>query len=233
MAEIFVPESRPGAETARTILKTYDGLKVASTIFDGADEEGILLAGECIFNPGGTGECDGRQLGSLVCCTGGLADPSTENRELQISQYMEQNFASVDAAGLPMSYRWLESPCDTDFEFTKAKECRGSCTCSDKAKKAKCLAKQLKCKGKNIEGLKFPFMDDPFSVLGLMNGGDIEIIEFYPPPLTFAFAVEWGTVLFSPPIINLVVDFSVSVTVEYSIVLDSKGIREAVAEKIH
>ena len=73
---------------------------------------------------------------------------------------------------------------------------------------------------------------DPSSVLGLLSGGDIEILEFYPPPLTLPFSYDFSTIIYGGgPIVELVVDFSVSVTVEYAIVLDSKGIRQAVEER--
>ena len=38
-------------------------------------------------------------------------------------------------------------------------------------------------------------------------------------------------VLYSPPTVTLVIGFSITVTVEYGIVLDSLGIRQAVEEK--
>lgn len=52
-----------------------------------------------------------------------------------------------------------------------------------------------------------------------------------PKPITFAFDYEFSVVLFTPPVVELVVGFGVSVTVEYAVVLDSKGIRQAVEEK--
>ena len=72
---------------------------------------------------------------------------------------------------------------------------------------------------------------DPISVLGLLNGKDIEIIEFHPPPLRFAFEKSQYFILYSPPVVKLTFTFGVYVTVDYALVLDSKGIREAVQEK--
>ena len=40
-----------------------------------------------------------------------------------------------------------------------------------------------------------------------------------------------SAVLYTPPTVELVISFGVSLTVEYSLVLDTKGIREAVKEK--
>ena len=74
-------------------------------------------------------------------------------------------------------------------------------------------------------------MDDPASLLGLFSGKDIEVFEFAPPPLTFAYGMEFSTILYTPPIVELVIGFEVSVTVDYAVVFTSRGIREAIQEK--
>jgi len=56
-------------------------------------------------------------------------------------------------------------------------------------------------------------------------------MEFKPPDLTFTFAYEQRILLWSPPIIYLTLGFDASVTLSYALVLDSKGIREAVEQK--
>ena len=56
------------------------------------------------------------------------------------------------------------------------------------------------------------------------------IADFTPPQLEFTFEKEMRAVLYSAPTVTLVVGFSVGVTIEYGIVLDSKGIRQAVEE---
>ncbi len=75
----------------------------------------------------------------------------------------------------------------------------------------------------------------PFSHLahGILNKKTpvTRILEFRPPPFTLAYQQEIRTVLYTPPTVTLGIAFGVSVTVEYALVLDSKGIREAVAEK--
>ena len=74
-------------------------------------------------------------------------------------------------------------------------------------------------------------LQDPASILGLLSGGDIEIMEFRPPDLTFAFNYEQSVVIYTPPTVFLKIGFEVSVTVNFALVLDSKGIREAVEQK--
>ena len=217
-----MPESKPGVDTARTVLKIYDGMKKMSDIFEGADENGMLLAESCQFKPGAGMICEGGVMDLLT--NSGIGDTR------RLAQEMEDTFVTYDAGGLPVSptHRWLQGQNCDDFEEAP---CEGSCSgCSSKTKKAKCNARKLRCKGKNTEGLSFPFMNDPASVLGLLTGNDIQILEFNPPPLTFAFSYQFATVLYTPPFVNLIIDFGVSVTVEYSIVLDSRGIREAVKE---
>jgi hypothetical protein len=88
---------------------------------------------------------------------------------------MEETFVTYDAWGNPISpeHRFLQGGCP--LTFTKP-DCVGNCTvagCTG-ANKAKCKARQLVCKGGSIEGLKFPFLNDPMKVIGLFSGGDIE-----------------------------------------------------------
>lgn len=52
-----------------------------------------------------------------------------------------------------------------------------------------------------------------------------------PPPLTFAFEFAFGFVIYTPPLVELVIGFEFTVTLELGFNLDSKGIREAVTEK--
>jgi hypothetical protein len=75
-------------------------------------------------------------------------------------------------------------------------------------------------------------MSDPASALGLLSGGDIQILEFRPPPVEFMFEKEISILLYAGgPLVYLILAFGCSATLEFSIVLDSKGIREAVQEK--
>ena len=69
------------------------------------------------------------------------------------------------------------------------------------------------------------------SLIGLFSGKDIELLEFRPPPFAFFFDRQYTVpILFFPPV-NLVITFAVEATVEIALVLDTKGIREAVQEK--
>lgn len=181
-------------------------------LFEEADDDGILLAEQCIFKPG-----------EEVQCIGG----SSEVRRL--AQEMDELFPTYDASGQRITpvHRFL-SDCTDDFS---PPSCIGSCSCGGGTKDAKCKARKLKCKAGSIKGLRFPFMDDPTKVVGLLSGGDIELIEFYPPPLEFAFGYERSIILHTPPTVELIIGFEISVTVEYSVVLDTKGIRQAVEEK--
>lgn len=69
--------------------------------------------------------------------------------------------------------RRLQPGCPSSFD---PPSCSGSCTACGGMDKPFCLSNQLKCKAASIQGLAFPFMDDPASVLGLLSGGDIVII---------------------------------------------------------
>ena len=70
--------------------------------------------------------------------------------------------------------------------------------------------------------------------MGLFSGGDIEILEFKPPPLVFGFPPEEISFpLYTGWPVDIYVDFGFgcSATLEYAVVLDTKGIREAVQER--
>ena len=220
IAEIYVgPKS--GVDSARLLLTIYRALKKVMEQFTQGDT--IQIAQTCTFV-------------DKMECTGGLTDFLQDDGRrtlLEKAQEMESVFSTFDSSGQPISpaHRWLAEDCTATFE---GPDCAGGCTgcgTSSSAAKAKCEARKLKCKGQNIEGLTFPFMNDPASLLGLLSGGDIEVFEFKPPPLTFAFDMSISTVLFTPPVVELVISFGCSVTLEYAVVFTSRGIREAIQGK--
>jgi hypothetical protein len=98
-------------------------------------------------------------------------------------------------------------------------------------------------------------MSDFPKILGLLSGGDIEIIEFHPPPMELGFQAEARTLVNPWPEVWVKIGFSAKATLDYALVsnicvvmphsvplqllsstcmpqvLDSKGIREAIQEK--
>lgn len=187
------------------------------------NDEGILLASSCTFKPG---------VG--VNCEGGVTDFASDDgsrRLLEQARHLENEvFPTYDLAGnrITPAHRFLA--CTPTFS---GPDCAGDCNTCSGSEKPKCLARQLKCKALNTEGLKFPFskcnhsifvclfvlerpltisfsllaVEDPFSVIGLMSGGDIELLEFRPPPLVFSFDYSITAVLWTPPVVQLVISF--------------------------
>lgn len=171
-----------GAHTVRTILSIWRGMRTLAELFAEANDDGILMADSCIFRPNQEKEC-----------SGGAFDFATNDgsqRMLELAAEMETVFPTYDLSGERITsvhthYRMLTGSCSSSFE---GPDCSGDCSgCSGKVNIAKCKARQLKCKGSSIEGLNFPFMSDPASMIGLFSGGDIEIVEFHPPPIEFVF----------------------------------------------
>lgn len=198
-------------------------MKTVADQFSGGN---IVLADNCTFNSAG------------FECYGGAADFATDDGITQSNRYLEELheldeiFPSYDAGGNRITpHRILDnSNCNT--QFLGDNNCAGSCTpCDSIALKAKCRARQLKCKAQNTEGLSIPFLEDPASAIGLFSGKDIQIIDFSPPDLIFTFEYAMAFVLYTPPTVQLDVFFEFTVTVKFGIVLDTKGIREAVEEK--
>lgn len=219
-AEIFVPAAAPAVASARAVIDFY---RSAQSVSKQLTDETIVLAESCSFKASG------------VDCTGGVAGFKEDDGSEQAGRYLEQLqemddvFPLHDAAGNRMTsaHRFLMS-CNAKFE--KENNCDGQCSCSGTAK-AKCIARKTKCKAGSIEGLSFPFLSDPASLIGLLSGNDIQVVDFSPPELVFAYEVELYFLLWTPPNVELIVSFEVVVTLKFGIILDSKGIREAIEEK--
>ena len=58
VSEIFVGSSS-GYRTIRTMLKIWKGMRSLAEAFGGANDDGILLAGSCIFKPNQDKQCKG------------------------------------------------------------------------------------------------------------------------------------------------------------------------------
>lgn len=112
------------------------------------NDEGILLASSCTFKPG---------VG--VNCEGGVTDFASDDgsrRLLEQARHLENEvFPTYDLAGnrITPAHRFLAS-CPPTFS---GPDCAGDCNTCSGSEKPKCLARQLKCKALNTEGLKFPF----------------------------------------------------------------------------
>lgn len=59
----------------------------------------------------------------------------------------------------------------------------------------------------------------------------LSILRFSPPEVTFTFTKEIKNLIFSTPPIYFNLGFQVDATVNFALVLTSKGIREAVEQK--
>ena len=61
VAEALVGRSC-GADTVRTILKSWRGMRTLASLFAEANDDGILIAEKCTFNPNRDTECTGGAL---------------------------------------------------------------------------------------------------------------------------------------------------------------------------
>jgi hypothetical protein len=163
-------------------------------------------------------------------CTGGVFD---DERRLEA-----EDDRLIDPSSGPRS---LAESCDEECVLTT------SCT--------KVL--RFKCKASKVEGLVFPFIQEPASVINLLQGGDIvstnrrpiksllgtlqltfcdftppvqRLVEFTPPEITFSFSHELRFTLYTPPTVTLEIYFEFTARFKYGIVLDTKGIRESIEQ---
>lgn len=176
VAEIYVGKAKSGVDTVRKIFAIYnDMVSFAEKL---TDTGGIVLATSCDILAG-------------FKCTGGLSGESSRRlQELADFEEMERVFAPVDRAGFPITsidaayHRELQS-CYTVNKDTCTWPCNG-CT---GVQKAKCRAAKLKCKGENIDGLKFPPLLEPLKLLNLLKGEDI-VGHLFCVVLSAAFLVR-------------------------------------------
>ncbi len=157
-------------------------------------------------------------------------DSGTRRMLLEEMQSFDEVFPTYDSGGNRITpARFLVDTCTQTFS---GPQCTGNCNgCSDKIQKAKCLARLTKCKAKNTVGLTFPFLENLAGNLAILSGGDVQIVKFSPPPLALAYYFELRFVLYTPPTVVLAVFFEFSVKVDYGVVLDTKGIRQAIQEE--
>jgi len=90
---------------------------------------------------------------------------------------------------------------------------------------------ELKCVINGIEGLSFPFLDEPTNLLYMLRGVDTDIVRFEPPEATFVFSYPLQFTLWYPPTIALRLLFDFTCRFKYGIVLTTKGIQEAIEQR--
>lgn len=212
IAETFLGKEC-GAPTVRIVLGIWRGMQSLAKLFASADEDGILLARECLFKASG------------MRCYGGAIDLAEDIRAifgsremLELAQRMEEVFPTYDLSGERITtvhthYRRLNAACATTFVKPA---CYGTClNCASPKLETECKVKQLQCKGEAATGVMFPFsklhvmldrilsrtvnsilslpatVSEPASVLNYFVGGDFIILEFRPPTLEFIYSVPF------------------------------------------
>jgi hypothetical protein len=176
VAEIYVGKEKSGVDTVRRLLSVYRS--IISFVGDLQDSGTILLATECDLLDG-------------FNCVGGLspggsdatADAGGTTRYLEGT---EPFYGYRDEAGFPMTPAYgveRELACLTTVQQWRDVECNGNCNdCgSNKKNRAKCKATQITCKASGIEGLDFPWLSNPLSLLDLIKGEDIVSILLSVP----------------------------------------------------
>eukprot|EP00957_Ditylum_brightwellii_P193067 14700484-Ditylum_brightwellii.AAC.2 len=222
VAETFVqtPKVQRSVKIARKVIKFYKGLKSVAESF--GDSGGMLLAEDCVFRPGEKYRCTGGLFANDGSGRALSLTAEEDHEEERLQRELDAIFPPQDAGGFPITpiHRDLDAgTCQKAFDVESGCGDTNSCGCTG-TEKAKCKAKQLKCKSQSA-GLSLPFLEDPTSLLGLFSGEDIQLIRFQPPVLEFAFEYEMFFLLFTPPTVNLGVSFGFSVTVEFAVVLDT------------
>lgn len=208
IAEIYFGKEKSGADTVRKIIEIYRGIQTFVSGLENAD--GIVLAEECDILDG-------------FKCIGGLSgdgseDDGDDGRRLM---EMESVFVPVDRAGLPMTL--ASSVNHRDLMSCDSLDCSGLMG----FQKAKCGKEVLKCKGESIDGLRFPPLSDPLSLLKLLKKEDISLVSFEAPTVTFAFEYKLILTLYAPPVVSLELGFEFTAELKVGLELDTKGIREA------
>lgn len=175
IAEIYVGE-KSGVRTVKKLLELYDSIVKLSELFESLGDT-ILLAETCVF-----------KLDTGMNCSGGLTkfkddDGTRKSRRLiQMEQEMEEAFPLYDSSGLrmtPSQPRFLMNVCGPSFDDDDCGD-KMSCSgtgCTGTLDKAKCKGRQARCFGSK-KGVSFPFLSDPASLLGLLEGKDIGTLDY-------------------------------------------------------
>jgi hypothetical protein len=153
-----------GAPVVRVVLGIYRGMQKIAEIFSTADEDGIQIAGKCVFkikeDPLQRMICSGGAV-DLVKIGMDIYNAASGNRQLmELAQEMEEVFPTYDLSGQRITpvhthYRRLGLLCSTVFIKPK---CYGQCIgCPTKQIENECKVKSLQCKGESAVGVLFPF----------------------------------------------------------------------------
>lgn len=164
------PKAAKGVAAVRTFLSTYESIK--SFVSNFAANDGVItIADECDVLDGFT-------------CTGALfpdADDGEETveRKLEVVPEAKLIFGTATEAGHPLTpadpaIRRKLAACLTRNDFKAENDCAGVCSSADcsTSQLAKCRAAKVSCKANNIDGLSFPFLEDPMIMVGLISGED-------------------------------------------------------------
>ncbi|CAB9505193.1 Kringle domain [Seminavis robusta] len=225
---------RAGAQALKKFIEVYLSIKDFAAKFE--ENDGVVtIADTCDVLAGF--KCSGAMFGEL----------EEEGRQLEVTADAHEIFALASKEGLPISpadhalRRQLDSSCDTDgstcTDGTFGGDCSTasccattSCKKNEKVKKAKCLKEKIKCKASGIDGLTFPFLEDPTLMIGIITGDDFGLLRYEPDPLEFGMALEFSFTLYTPPFVELTLGLEFGATLTYGVELDTKGIREAVTQ---
>ena len=208
----------------------YDQISTLAKNFD--DTENLLVAERCTV------------IGGFQCC-GGLKDPCNEQSRRGLENVGEI-FGTLDSAGLPMTptlsvaqERSLAGGCPNPDRFNVPAYCGYNCDkaacdkicedCEEKSiKQKKC---RLKCRANGVEGLSFPVIEEPLdSLISILSNKPVTLMDFSPPEIIFGFEYELFHVLWVPPEVLLIVRFEFTVGFKFGVVLDTKGIEEAITQ---
>lgn len=154
LAEFVVDKGsdRTGVRTVRRLLRIVRQLQGFADRFAGlVGTDGLVLAEECNLLGG-------------VDCRGGLGDvdESNDNTTRALLEFSEGR-----------QLQTTSSCPQTSGAFQDSDNCPTCSSCTSTARTSTCRALRLRCQAGGIQGLSFPFLANPSSLLNLLTGGDI------------------------------------------------------------
>jgi len=199
-AGIFCSKCNPDSITR--LLELYRRLqKLQESMDDFMEATGnIALADECDFLNG-------------LRCVKTVVDQNLKNRVI-FPKNIDQSVKKSDKKkkNKKNKKRTLASRCDIN--------CEG---CPD-------AIGYLKCSVSAVEGLLFPFLDDPSKIITLLSGSHIDLIRFEPPEVSFGWEGSIPLTLSLAPYIELILTADFTCRFKYGVVLSTQGIQEAIEE---
>ena len=87
------------------------------------------------------------------------------------------------------------------------------------------------CQSLREIGVRIPLLESPFNAFQLIQGKDIDLVQYFSPTLTVRGGFEFAITVYTPPTIEIVIVATLALKAQIKIGYDTNGIRRAIEQK--